>query len=89
MDNVAQAINEHIVRELMADKPDAVLDNDEPLIEGGIVDSLGIFLLVAFIENQFGIKVQPEDVVLDNFKTVNTIRDLVMARQSTGSEVGP
>ena len=89
MGQIAQQINDYIVRELMADKPGATVANDESLIEGGVVDSLGIFLLIAFIESTFNVKVQPEDVVLDNFQTVNAIRDLVLARQTAGSEAHP
>jgi acyl carrier protein len=85
MANIAQLVNNYIVRELMSDKPGAVVANDEHLIESGIVDSLGIFLLIAFIDSAFGVKIQPEDVVLDNFQSVNTITDLVLARQTSAS----
>jgi acyl carrier protein len=89
MTDIAQKLRDYIRREMMADRPDAALDDDEPLIDGGIVDSLGIFLLVAFIEEQFGIKVQAEDVILDNFKSVSAIKDLVLARQASNCEVSP
>jgi acyl carrier protein len=89
MANVEQALKDYIVRELMADRPDATLTSDEPLIEGGIVDSLGIFLLISFIENEFGVKVQPQDVVLDNFATVAAIHKLVQARLADGAAASP
>jgi acyl carrier protein len=82
MADVSQAIREFIVREFMGDRRDAVLADDTQLIEDGIVDSLGIFVLVAFLEKEFGVKVRPEDVVLDNFESVSTIRDLVTQRQA-------
>lgn len=80
--DIEQAIKAHIVKEYMYDKPETMFDNDLPLIQEGIIDSLGIFVLIGFIEKEFEIKVQPRDVVLENFETVNTIKNLVIARLS-------
>ena len=80
MDHVAQAVKDYIVTELLYDKPLQHLENDESLIQGEILDSLGIFTLVAFLEKQFGVKVQPADVIVENFETINAIQRLVEAR---------
>ena len=83
--NIEQEINSYVVSELMTGNPEAALDNNEPLIDSGIVDSLGIFMLIAFLEKRFDIKIQAEDVVLENFKSVNTIKQLVVARLPQGA----
>ena len=80
MKDIEQTIKEYIVKEFMFDRPTTVLDNDLSLIEEGIIDSLGIFLLIAFIEDQFKIKIRPEDVVMDNFESVNAIKRLISPR---------
>jgi acyl carrier protein len=78
---IESAVRDYIIKEFMYDRPEVALANDLPLIKAGIVDSLGIFTLIAFIEAEFGIKVQPDDVVLENFETVDAIRSLVLSRQ--------
>ena len=80
MKDIEQTIKEYLIKEFMFDKPTTVLDNDLPLIEEGIIDSLGIFLLIAFIEDQFKIKIKPDDVVLKNFDSVNAIKALILSR---------
>jgi acyl carrier protein len=55
---------------------DVDLDNVD-LLEEEIVDSLGIFTLVSFIEDKFGVSVDPEDINLDNFQNLDTITKLV------------
>ena len=40
-------------------------------------------MLIGFLEEAFGILVQPQDVVLENFETVNAIADLVMTRRAS------
>jgi acyl carrier protein len=78
-----QAIKEFIHDEFLRDKPQSELANDEPLIQAGIIDSLGIFLLIGFLEEQFRIKIEPQDVVLENFETVNAISSLVATRRNS------
>ncbi len=83
-----QIIKEYIGKQFLFDDPQAVIEDDQNLIEDGIIDSLGIFTLIAFIEQQFGIKIQPEDVVLDNFQSVNTVKSLILSKQPSAQTAG-
>jgi acyl carrier protein len=80
VESIEQTIKDYITKQFMFDKPEVALANDLPLFEQGVIDSLGIFLLVAFLEHQFAIKVEPEDVILENFSTINRIKHLVASR---------
>jgi acyl carrier protein len=77
-----QIVKDFIVKEFMLDDPNASVENDQPLMQEGIIDSLGIFTLIAFIEQQFRVKVQPEDVVLENFESVNKINSLIVSKMT-------
>lgn len=57
-----------------------VLNPDEPLIESGRMTSLQAVDLVMFLEEQFGIQIDAEDVSEDNFRSVNSVTELVMKR---------
>jgi len=57
------------------------LANDADLLGAGIVDSLGILRLVAFIEDRFGVKVPDEDVVFENFQSIGAMASYVAQRQ--------
>ena len=76
-----QQIRDFILKEFMFENPQAELTDDQPLLADGIIDSLGIFTLIAFIEKDFGLKIAPEDVILDNFQSVNAIANLIRSRQ--------
>lgn len=66
-------INAYISREL-ANKPELLpLKNDTSLLESGILDSLSLLKLVLFLEEQFGVAVGAEDLVPENFETINAI----------------
>jgi acyl carrier protein len=49
------------------------LADTDSLIDGGIVDSLGIFRLVSFLEETFGVKIGDDEIVNENFQTINDI----------------
>ena len=66
------ALIEFVKNEIMRNK-NAKLNDDEDLLSAGILDSLAILQLVAFIEDQFGIKVPDEDVVFENFQSINAL----------------
>jgi len=51
--------------------------DDEDIFALGILNSLFAMQLVAFVEKEFSIKVEDEDLDVDNFKSVNAIADLV------------
>jgi acyl carrier protein len=61
------------------DKP---LDDDDQLVESGIIDSLGIMSLLSFLEERFSIQIQSEDLNPENFATVSTLTALVEREQA-------
>ena len=80
--NVAQALEEFIIRDLMVADGDVSLSPDASLIESGIVDSLGILRLVAFIEENFSVVVDDIDVIPENFDTINAMNSLVERKRA-------
>ena len=71
--NLGSALTDFIVSELASNKGVAELSPDDNLLEESLVDSLGIMRLISFIEKEFGCAIPSEDVVVENFVTVNAI----------------
>lgn len=82
MSDVRQLIREHIQEEFAYDSDTKMVADDQSLIQAGIIDSLGIFLLIAFLEEKLGVKVDPEDVVIENFDNVDAITALVESKRT-------
>ena len=51
--------------------------DEESLFERGIVDSVGMIEVVSFVEEAFGITVAEEDLVPDNFGSIEAIGQFV------------
>jgi acyl carrier protein len=80
MDRDARPVRAFIVERLAPATGRAHLDDDEDLIDSGVVDSLGIFQLVAFLEERFGIAIADAEITPDNFGTIARIERLVAER---------
>lgn len=56
------------------------LDDDESFLEAGIVDSLGVVELVSFVEETYDIEVPDDDIVPENFDSVNNLTNYISLR---------
>jgi acyl carrier protein len=74
---IEETLREFIVSELAAGKPVDGLDGGFSLIENGILDSLGIMKLIQFIEEEFSLPVNDEDVLPENFENLDRIAGFV------------
>ena len=79
-DQIRAIVKEYLVKEFMYDRPEIVLTDEYALIEQGVVDSMGIIRLLTFIQEQFGIEVEPQELVLENFATILAIGGLVRSK---------
>jgi acyl carrier protein len=82
MSDLNARIKEFIITEVNPDLHLTSLDDDEPLIESGIVDSLGVLKIMSFLDEAFGIDLSSTEIKLENFKDVKTICDLVQSQSS-------
>ena len=55
---------------------------DDSLLDDGILDSLGILDVVAFLEESFGVSVQDEELDPENFDSVDALASFVRAKLS-------
>ena len=81
--SIEHAIREFILSSFLFTDNDEELANDASFLEEGIVDSTGILELVMFVEEAFGLSVQDEDIVPENFDSVESLTRFV--RQANGA----
>jgi acyl carrier protein len=53
------------------------LGDDTDIFAAGFVNSLFAMQLVLFVESQFGIRVERQDLKLDNFRSISALANLV------------
>ena len=69
--SIKDALRQYIGEELLEDETPVA--DDENLLADGMVSSLGMLRLVAFIEASYGIQVPPGDFTIENFRTLEAL----------------
>jgi acyl carrier protein len=52
-------------------------DEDTDLFKYGVIDSMGVMELVAFLEEKYNLNLDAKQMTADNFRTVNSIVCLI------------
>lgn len=79
--NTETILERHIVDEILMGKR-ASVGIDDSLIGSGILDSVRLLQLIAFVEKQFGIQIDDAEMNADNFRSIARIKTLIEAKQS-------
>jgi acyl carrier protein len=75
--NTREIVHNFITSEMIQRSLEVPLGNDEQLVESGIIDSMGVMTLLSFLEDKFSIQIAGEDLMPENFSSINTISNLV------------
>ncbi len=74
-------IREFIMENLAHAKGITSFADDENLMESGVVDSLGIFRIVSFLEEELHVRVSDEEINAETLQSVNSIAQLVLSKK--------
>jgi acyl carrier protein len=74
---VKRQLRTYICNELL-DRPEYPLEDDEPLITGGLVDSFSLAQIGVFIESAFGVYVPDSDLTVANMNTLDQMAARVL-----------
>jgi acyl carrier protein len=75
-------LRNYIFSELARDNYSANLSDDDSLVENGVLDSVAIVQLLSFIENNFETIIDDEELIPENFETINLIYSLIKRKES-------
>ena len=78
--NIEEMIRTYIAENILFSDNGYPYADDASFLEEGIVDSMGIMELVMFVEEQFGITVEDEELVPDNFDSVSRLAAYIRAK---------
>ena len=86
MEGKTKLVTESVRQFIVGNFPSArrrALNDDDPLLENGIVDSLGVLDIVSFLESEFGITVSDDELIPENFGNIQSIAGYVEKKQNS------
>ena len=63
----------------------AAVDDEESLIEAGLIDSTGVLELVAFLEGEFGLHMADAEIVPENLDSIRAIVAFVESKRAVAA----
>jgi acyl carrier protein len=81
--NHTQTITKFLVDEFLPDVPADSLAADYDLLAGGVIDSLGLLKVIAWLEDRFDVVVDDIEIEPDNFRTVAAMNAFVQNARRT------
>jgi acyl carrier protein len=75
--NVMERTENYVRENFLYARPDFVLEPDQPLLGKGVLDSMGVMELVAFLSDEFGVTVGDEDITEQNLGSLTAIANYV------------
>ncbi|HKO15630.1 MAG TPA: acyl carrier protein [Gemmatimonadaceae bacterium] len=79
---IRSRIRSYITENFLYMRPDFALGDDDPLLERGIVDSMGVMEVLQFIEEEFGVQAADDEITEENLNSLDAITRFVSGKRS-------
>jgi len=80
--SVEEQVRSHILEDYLFTDDQSKLGNDDSFLDKGILDSTGMLEVIHFLEDEFEISVEDEEMVPENLDSVSKIVAYVARKQS-------
>jgi acyl carrier protein len=70
-------VRQFIAENVLLGVHQTAIEDATPLITGGLIDSIGMIGLVAFLESRFEVEFMPREIDVHNLDTVERIEEVI------------
>jgi acyl carrier protein len=77
MSDVLMGVRKFVETKAAMRRVEATVADDESLFAAGVIDSMGIFELVTFLEDRFNVRIEDEEILKRNFESISRIADFI------------
>lgn len=81
--DVLTSVRKHITDQFLGRAGVDQVGDDDPLLDSGIIDSMGIVRLVSLLEAEFDIEVEDDEILPEHFETMASITDFVTTKRNS------
>ena len=75
------SLKQFITEEIVPEGEQIEITDDMDLMTSGLIDSLGVLQIVAFIEEEYDIMFDPEEIDPENLKTIGAVLLWLMVKR--------
>jgi acyl carrier protein len=88
---IKTAVRQFIAENVLLAVHQTTIEDATPLVSGGLIDSIGMIGLVAFLESHFKVEFDPREINVHNLDTLQQIDELIerkLAAREAGAASG-
>jgi acyl carrier protein len=75
--DIKKAVRQFIAENVLLGVHQTTIDDAMPLVTGGLIDSIGMIGLVAFLESRFEVEFMPREIDVHSLDTLERIEEVV------------
>lgn len=81
-EDIKAKVKSFLLNEYLPGEDPAALTDTTPLMTTGILDSIAVLKVVTFLEETFGINIEPHEAVVENLNSLADVARLVLRKAS-------
>lgn len=78
--DVYTSLYEFVLSEMIRDPQEIELEPDTKLLQSGLVDSLSLFVVTNFIEDNYAITIENDEITLENFESLQAMESFILKK---------
>lgn len=82
MTEVLKQIREYVIENFVLGDEEEEFSDDQSFLDTGLIDSTGILEVISFLEDDYEIRIEDEEMIPDNLDSVEKIARFVHGKQS-------
>ncbi|MFZ3089501.1 MAG: acyl carrier protein [Nitrospirota bacterium] len=81
---IEEQVRQFVTENFLFSEEKKVSDTDS-FLENGIIDSTGVLELVSFVEDNFNVKVNDEEMIPENLDSITNLANFIKKKQNGNS----
>lgn len=78
--SIKATLKDFVLENFLPDEDPDALEDDTPLITGGVLDSIATIKFATFVEEQYGVDLAPHEMSADYIDTVSDMAKLIQSK---------
>lgn len=82
---ISKSVRDFIIDNFLFGQDDGSLGDGDSLLQSGVIDSTGVLEIVVFLEEQFRIKVEDDELLPENLDSISNVAGFVERKKQTAN----
>lgn len=79
---ISTRLREYVTENFLYTRQDYEFSDTDSLLGHGIIDSMGVIELITFVQDEFGISVEENEIIEENFGTLAAITRFIESKRA-------